>query len=567
MDTENKPLKYSGWAIFFIALALYMFFSLPRINQPVAQDDLHWLVAAQSLSVDGIARKYASPDDEAVFSPHLYPWCLAFTFKIFGTNEMAARLFGFFCGLATIIMVFFVTRSFARGNSNERLLWASICTLLYATIPAVVQGFLILSIDNTLLTPAVLLLFWSYSEYMKKEKLHWIVICGFAMTLALWGRITTPPVAAMIIIFYTIIRDKNVKFKLPVFFSIFAGLMLFLVSWYVYCVLRNVQFIGPLDYTLSSLTARKQTVVETLKDIIPIVLWIGIFPIMLMISIVAVRIKDFLRNKKLQNEDIFLLGGLVIFCGYTVVGGTIFGYPKYHSPSLPLLTVYTGIMLSAFSNVFKNIRLHTVILVILIALAIQFFIVGDLLYFFRYSLRYMMAFSNHSSVDIIKSLVFKMSVYSGIFIILFLAIIRFSSLKNFIGLLLVLSLGSSWGTCLLQTTAHYYTHYNYGCRGTREAAGFIRNSVPCGSVVIAPGEIIYYMKLPRPGYISDSFWYDIRKLEKKLSEPNTSGLVYSIATNTVNQIRAIEKTQSIQNILTEDYNFFRIESYMVWIKK
>ena len=159
-----------------------------------------------------------------------------------------------------------------------------------------------------------------------------------------------------------------------------------------------------------------------------------------------------------------------------------------------------------------------------------------------------------------------MSFYSIIFAVTFAICLKTSFKKVWILLLILFSIGTSMGTSLIQSTANYHTGYNYGGEGTIEAAQFIRENVPAQSVVFAPSEIIYYLKLPKSPHLLNPLWTDISELRKRLADKNTSALAYSIATNTTRQVQTISFTKEIQELLHQDFDQTKIKNYTIWIR-
>ena len=560
------------YIIFFLALCLFIAFSITRIQQPVAQDELHKFVAAKTLLTTGVPQRYAAPDRIQADSPHLYLRSMVFAFRIFGVSEIVARLPGVVSVLLAIVMVFFITHSLSKGDQNQRLQWAGLSSLLYASTPAVIQGSLILDNDNTILIPTVLLLCWSFIKYQQEEKVRWAILTGLAMAISLWVRVTTPPIVALLLLLYVLISKRSSRTKLISMGAILFGTLLFLVSWYLYCKVTGVPFSQPFTYAIKSLQRKAQgpgglTVYQVFQNLILLSLWLGIFPLFLLLFIMKRRCKSFIEDRILNLEDIFLLGGLIIIGGYMLIGGTVFGYPKYHGPGIPLLYIYIGIVLSQLKSNPGNHHLLKIVTIAVAVFAIQVFLVGDVIYVIRYSLRESLALMQPPYQEILKNLASKAILFVVAYAILFVACLRLSFKENMVGLLLIFSIGSNIGTSYLHSTADYYIGYNYGGKGTREAARYIRDRVPSKSIIIAPSELIYYLNLTNSKHISNPIWTDTDELKRRLINENTSGLAYSITTNTVNQIKIISRDKTIQELLRKSYDQTKIGTFMVWLRK
>lgn len=569
INTETTRTNLCFWyIILLLALGLFSAFSLSRIQQPVTQDELNWLIASKTYYADG-APLHLISNNVVIYSPYLYLHSVVTAFRLFGESDIVARLPGIFCGLIAIIMVFVITKSLSQGNQAKRVKWAAISSLLYAITPAVIQGAAIIDIDNTILVPAILFLCWTFLRYLQEENYTWAMLMGLALSIAMWARITTPPVIVLILSFYILISKNAIKTKLIFFCAVFSGVFLFVASWYLYCYSTDILFWGPFEYTLGSFQGKTGhfTLSYISQNMIYLILWLGMFSSLLFIIIVIERCKRYIKRPSINQEDIFLWIGAALILGYTFVGGTLFGYPKYHSPAIPLLYIYVCIVLSRYKE-FENIHSKAVLSIVVIALAfvIRFLVIGDLLYVFRHSLRNAIAFALPLS-PILINIAVKISLFILIFATIF-AIFSWTSFRKAWLLLLVLFvIGTNTGTAVVQNSASYHTGYNYGGEGTIEAAQFIRKNVPTQSFVFAPSEIIYYLKLPKSKHLPNPIWTDMNELRKRLADKNTSALVYSIATNTALQIQLISSTKEIQELLHHDFDQTKIKNYTIWIRK
>lgn len=560
-----------AWALLLLALGVFTALTLPHIRQPIAQDELHHLIGATSLYETGTALQYGSTTLPYNYSPELYLQMLHFVFRLFGEGESVARLPGIGSAVLSILMVFGMTKSFAEGTAQARLQWASLVSLAYALTPGVIQGALILDIDNTILVPAVLLLCWSFSKCLQTPRVGWAILCGLAMTIALWGRITTPPVLGLLMGTIALASNGTVKSKATVLGALLGGTLVFLISWYGYCSLRHVSFSGPFLYAFHAFMGKSKslTQLQFAQNALSVLLWGGVFHLLMLVIAIKSRAHSFFAERKAPPEDIFLVCGLCILLGYLFVGGVTFGYPKYHLPAFPLLYIFAGITFSrAFGQELDLTprKLRVAAILTLLACAIQLFTIGDWLYVFRYQLREQLAFAPVSFAADFRETGRNAVLWSAAYFFLFLFARRISHVPV-LGLLYLFALGSSLGVTLLQAGADYSTGYNYGGRGTVETAAYVRVRVPPDTVVIAPGEVSYYLNSPNPPHWSNTIWTDPVLLRKRLADSNTSGFVYSIATNTIEQIQVITGDQAIQEILRRHYDRARVGTYIIWLRK
>jgi hypothetical protein len=165
----------------------------------------------------------------------------------------------------------------------------------------------------------------------------------------------------------------------------------------------------------------------------------------------------------------------------------------------------------------------------------------------------------------LKTIAFKIGFSAIAFVMVFIILMKSSFKKGWMMVFILFSIGTNMGTALLQNTANYYTGYNYGGKGTIETVKYLRESVLPQSGILAPSEIVYYMKLPKSSYAPDSLWTNMNEI-KNLLVNNTGALVYSTPTNSIQQLRILSNNE-IQKILQRDFSQMGIGTYTIWIRK
>jgi hypothetical protein len=90
--------------------------------------------------------------------------------------------------------------------------------------------------------------------------------------------------------------------------------------------------------------------------------------------------------------------------------------------------------------------------------------------------------------------------------------------------------------------------------------------MPPEGIVIAPSEIIYYLNLPNSRHIPNTLWTDAKELVKRLNNPNSTALVYSIPTNTIEQVKTITFNSTLQETLNRNYKRITTGSYIIWMR-
>lgn len=567
--TPNTNSSQSVSAV-IACTAACLFFTLSffsRIRQPVGADELNWLVAATDQIKIGFPTLFLAPHIAVVCSPHLYLSLLTFSFHIFGPSEAAAHLIGFLSGVACLIMTAFISHQLVKKiTPSPNSLLVLLPSVLLATTPAFIQGAMILDIDNTVMIPGILFLIYLFYELKNDRPLTYFLLLACTTAVTLWMRITTPPLvcAASLLFLYTDPR-LNIGTKLKATVSVMFGVLLFIATWYSYTLVKHFNFYSPFEYTLSVFSVRTQSsggfhAATFLQSMVQILLWFGLFPCILFAHAVIKRGLEFFRHRTLTREDIFLAVGVFLVGGYTFVGGTPFGFPKYQLPGLPLLLIYLCFFLPGRSKV----TVSSISLITVLSLLVQYFILGDLLYLVRFELRDLASLGLSGGALLKGHLVQITAGLVGYFLIFILGH------KRKLGLAvtaLFIGLGSNLGVDLQQNFGGYQTGYSYGTRGARETGAFLKSHVRPDARIIVPHEIIYYTDLPQHVYIHDRVWNNPEALLTDLRDPKDEAFVYSLAFNTLHQIKAYEADNPLHAFLLSNFDRTQIGSYTIWLKK
>lgn len=523
-----------------IALIIFIFsLTLLKLGQHITQDEILYYLSAQKVVKGEKCRLPA-------YSPHLYLQSLILTFKLFGSNEKTGRIPSIF---AILIALFLIHYIITREGKNKPL--ASLFSLMFLSTPLIFQGIFIFTIDTCLLIATVTLLCIAYLITFKYNKNYFLLF--FATIIAFWTKVTTPSIIFIILILFTLFSKIQQNQKIKIITSLLSGLLVFILTWYIYCKLMDVQFIKPFLYAFGAFKSKTRFSSQIINNILFSALWTGIFPLVLFALLSIERIKEIFHEKEIIPEDIFLLCGSITFIGYLFTGGAIFGFPKYQCPSIALLWIFSAIYLTKRYKNFQKADKYWIIAIS--AFLIQFFFIGDLIYILRYKLRYAMAFEL-ATKPIVIEIFSKLSYYAILIAILLWTYLKFSKEKVIFSLIYI-ALGTNLGIIALQSKADYHTGYNYGGKGLFDVCRILRNYPEYE--IIAPDEVIYY--LGKETYIPDHRWRDTLWICQKLNKKAI--LVYSIVSNTIEQIKTLRKCKKIKNRL-KNYKKYEIGSYIIY---
>lgn len=574
IEIEAERKKILGFVLFAAAILFYFFSTFSRIGQPIAKDDLHWLLAAKNLIKIGRPIANFAPDLIIAHSPHSYLYAIKWSFYFFGIHEAVSRLPGILSGLGAIFLLGTVLQNLIGNGRGEKSFWVAWMVLLYATTPATIQGSLILDSDNTFLVPAILFLFFSFVKSRSKLNLRWALATCAAVMMTLWVRLTTPAIALVLLWFFALAGKTSVKSKSILTLAFVLGILAFVGEWFIYCKAKDIPFLYPFEYTLDRFLYRSSGAGGLRFDkiffnLVYLTLWVGPFTVLFFLILAGRRMSQLLSRRQMNEEDFFLVGALVLVGTFLLVGGLPFGFPKYQSPGLVLAYVFAGVVLShSNESVFSDIRFKNILITIGTAFIVQILTLQDPLYLLRYQLREAAAsLSPLIYQSVLQGIVLKIVLYCSIFLILAFVFLKSKFIKNFYLLLILFAVGSNMGIGFLQNIRGYQTGYDYGIRGTVEAAHFVQSRLTHQGFAVVPSELVYYLNYPDAAYLLDRTWNDEKELTRIISKPETHAFVYSVAISPVDQIKNFTSYGPLQTVLWREFDPYTIGSFKIWIRK
>lgn len=550
--------------VFFVAVVSFVLLSFARIHQIVADDDL-WALSMASRVNEGVGERAAAMQ-WFYFNPHLFIYCVALAFKIFGAGAAAARAVGIVSGAASACLVFAIVKASCPGAEAARVRLAAITGALYALAPTTIQNTVTIGIDNTILVPLTLCIVLAMIGYVRTRGARWALAVSCAVAAALWARLSTPLILVVILFVLTILSSYPVAVKRALVGSLIGGLALFAATWALYCGLTGASFLGPCRYLLQAGGGWTRYLApgQIVQNAAYLALWLGIFFLPALAVVVCVKRRALFRDLQI-SPHLILLSGCILFAGFSFFGGTSFGFCRYHAPAIPLL--YIGIALAAAPADFEGLAGRKALTFFAVAAFIHLFIVRDLLYVLRYTLRDYQAFGYPASLADLRGACVRVVVAAAAYGALYIVYRRIGPRKALPGILIVLAAISALTTTAYQSVAAYNTGYNYGERGAADVVRYIREAVPRDRAIIAPGEVAYCMGLGESSRFHASFWDDRNALARRVADPRVAAFVYSVTCNTVGQIRMIARDPAIQDALREGYGYRKLGSYDVWVRR
>lgn len=562
--------------IIFIYLAIVVVKAKQDVNQSVGHDELHWLMVAKNLFIEGKPISHDPGRSLGLWSPHLYPQLMNFSFHTFGLSLFSARLIGIasWTILLSIMISFYLKQSITESVSNED---NTIPILLFiswvVSIPLFFQAPLIVEIDNSVLCLSIFMMVLSVHFFLQSGTFLSAFYTTIFTCVAFWSKITTPLIIIPMLLLFSFFIRVSMRRRFALFACLILGVILFLMTWIGYCRLTGINDSwGPFNYTYNSFFQcssgnRAQGLFRLAQTCTYFSLWIGI-PTLIIISFFPfVYAKYLYEHRRTELWELFLFIGYYLILGYMLIGGSLFGFPKYQSPGIPLLCLGIAIYLTRniSSVIISKKELLAMVSLIIVAFLVQFLIIQDPIYTFRITLRESAIFDPISKKNIYLNVGIR--VITGIIIlgIFFFAYSRKANSTIKLCFALSIAIGANLSLCCVQLFSGYNTGYNYGERGEIiSLVKELKDKVPIGKRIIAPSEIIYLLDRKDSPYMLDIvLWRDMNQFTEIILTTKAPAVIVGTLTNEISLVQNIMNEFS-NNVLLKEYRYQKIGSFLVW---
>ncbi|MDD4538176.1 MAG: hypothetical protein PHT80_04110 [Lentisphaeria bacterium] len=575
-DGRQPQLQRPYWLLCAAATALFLLGALLRSDQILGQDEIsHYYKLVGLLYHQG----YTDPAGLITFSPHLYPlsaWALC---EILGRfAPFTVRLCGILYWLGTIGLLAWLCRPRKKPISDAQSassLWRALPIVLLACMPMAMQAAVIIEIDQTALPFFTLLLCCAVRSYA--ERLDWRhgALTALALAAALWCRLSTPLLLLPLFMAYALLLRWRWQRVAGLALAFVAGWTIFHLSWLLYGHLSGVNADGVFDYLRRSFgettvgaraASRGQHSVLTA---LYLSFW-GLNPFVLLALACALwqLLRGLWRERRLRADDLFLLAGLWLLAGYGIVGGALFGFPKYHCPALPLLAL--GLVMTG-AKAWKGRQtdgkqwpvLATCALATgALALAAQ----GDPLLVLRSDLRIAQAAAEPLQPMLLELALRLAATYGGAALIVAWAWRR--QRTALLPTLVATALGINAAMAIRQATAPYATGYIYGdCGETIMVANMIKDNGWADKDVIVPIEVWQGLPWAPERYAPPQNWSDSAAMAQRITAEQPQLIAVSPLINPVAQLHTLTNDPALQSALG-DYCQSRIAGrYWLWTRR
>lgn len=552
-----------------LGVSIFLFGVFVKLNAPLVEWDGTYISAAESVAKgEGIPLSCGG-------HPPLYVLFLAFCFNFFGLESFIARLANA-CALLLTSYIIWQTAKYLKGKSSGLLAAA-----VYLLSPVVIQGSTLMDIggDTTLLPLGFALFMWLVIRGSQdlSSRLH-ILLITLTIAICFWLKMTSTLGLMLCVFLWFFLKHPGIHSNeaRKIMLGSLLGTIIFFLSWISISLIffDKGSSLEIFFATLSSLKTRLVTGSFFLRMAkfflynLRIIFWFS--PFLLLLFLYTLR----LIEKKHYGEKSQYLAflwwiSLFYFFGYSIIGGTNWGFPRYHAAILPFFAVLIGVLVEPLINRFSR-RETSVFLGSIIGLSLIYvFVFDDPLLLLNLGIKEVMLFGNMGNFAI-RFVVQGFLYFALPLFIVFLLRKTFLN-KNFKDKAIIFLFAgiiiSNVSLDIKQAKAGYITSYGYGAQGKKELVAFVMERINRGDTILATPEFIYEFRDKGVPYIPWSVWISTESVFKKLKESKPKVFILGLTTHTVSQLQEILNNSQINSILDEEYEMHNIGTYSVWIRK
>ena len=260
-------------------------------------------------------------------------------------------------------------------------------------------------------------------------------------------------------------------------------------------------------------------------------------------------LKSFLKTHVLAPHDIYWLGAFCIIFGYMVIGGSLFGFPKYQMPAFPLLMLSIKPENGAKAPLKKTSLILIAFLFAVIPIAFP-----DPVYVVRVILK-------QAVLDYASPMKIMLPVALETVLLIF-ATLLFLKNGNARRVLLLSAFAFNFAFAVKQNIAPYSTGYIYGEAGEcAEIAEYIRR---LDKSAFVPAEIATLVNPNNYQGFAPGNWDDLDALTAQIHNEKPDIIAYSILINPMGQLKAIEEHPLLLEELRSSYKCKKWGKVVVW---
>ncbi|MGQ9706671.1 MAG: hypothetical protein ACUVWP_06695 [bacterium] len=525
-----------------IVVSTFLYFEIKRADDIPIADETQFSEMTETITTIGkpICHFHGKLDVYTTHPP-LYPYFLT-VFKFGGIISM--RLSGVFLYIIASIFALYLPRTFGIKPN----LYYYIFGLAFMLLPPIaLSGAGLIDIDTGLLPIMIILSLSSLIKLTSQNKWHWFIISMTAVMLAGLTKLTTSMSLLPIALLIPLIMKRG--FKIKPFLVALVGLSL---ATSLYIIINRTYFLVGVETIITKLNPTISTT-EILRHITVLIFWFSPY---LFITFIFSTV---FRQRQISNPlKVYLLLGLIIFITYIFIGGTGYGFPKYHFAVLPLIMPSIALIVSKEIINIERRTLSVVFIGGLLSLLCGL-LIGDYL-LLPYISNDDMVMGYKSIGEIRAGLIYQ----TLIMIIPLLVPVYFLVVKRreFLFSISIVSILFLVPQVYYMSVADYQVRYNYGERGFDKVIQLTKIIYKEGSDLIVPDDIAYNIGIVRD-YEETTFYLNRANLFVAMSEYNNLYVIMRSA-YVNNKLWQVD-SRKVLGLVGKNYGIARVGHFMIFI--
>jgi hypothetical protein len=482
---------------------LYLILVIPLYRQLPMHEEVVHLITSDSWSV---ALEYW-------WHPPTYVLILKLFRGVLIENYIGTYIVGGVAAFLNIYLIGKILNQLLGNKYSDFNFYSLLGKILFATMPVVISGSILLEMEPVLVTPVVLFVIYYYLSLQgKSDSLKSILYLALLIGVSYWTKIFATPLLLMFSIFiHDYITSKY--WRRNIILIGFVSISFFLLTYEAYSYFF-LNFKNTLSFIVTEKVQADLPLYLSGRILLPMLSKIGSWffwfsPFFLILIFYCLRTIN-KNNYKLYSNELYLIGFALSILSFYLLGSPyLFFEFKYFYPAFPLIIIVV-ISIIAKQNAFYFDRMFA--LLFIVSLIVFLIFVKDPLYVNITMLRQ----SQYGNLFLYN---FK---YLCVCLLLFyLCRIGFASvLKNqdkaLIATLICLTFSANLNMLLSQFIGGYQTKYQYGEIGAPEVIKFIKENINTSDTYVMSYDVSYYAGVNYKPIANNLIEYDKKNISNEL---------------------------------------------------
>ncbi|MBP8980264.1 MAG: glycosyltransferase [Syntrophobacterales bacterium] len=504
----------------------------------------------------------------SIWHPFLYQSILIITGKLFGTELLKMRLIGAVCLLFDLYLLRKIANRLVDNQKDGRMLTLLTC-IFFLFIPLTIDGALHIDIDNTIMTP-LMLIFYYYFIRLEQEGIryerYWslIILMCILMPLLLFSKLTTPLALPVAIGVFYLLKGKPKK---AIFISTLLALIggcLFLLLWYLFCHFFHLPFSSLFQryITITSnavFHSTNSSYLHHIRHITIIGFWLNTTMVLLWFGFLFSTCKRLWKGQPVSDPLLFsFILTTIVGTTYLYIGNISFGLAKYHYPLIPFIALSIAYYTYPFVKEL-SLKSTTLYLTAIVCLSFLYYFVEDPIYLLTRGLK-VQELSNLPYEPVLTNLAVVLTIYILPSLILLAVIFRYK-LRQLYVVLVLLALSQMIGFNFHRSSAAYHTSHGYGYYGAaavyKKISG-LKNVLFSEGLIVAPFDP--FLKY-NPLNVSSP-----ERIIPYISLYKPDAFVFGAPCNTVAHLKNHFLNPSFHQEMAKFYHLEKAGDYLIYLK-